>query len=756
MRSSLPQRCIARNVACTLLLVITTLTAADVRSLMEELASSDAQKRRNAAYELHQLGAEAVDALPALINALDDDQDQVFFHAVSAIARIGAAAEPAIPALISRLGRVSQRYGEQVNLRSAFALSRIGEAAVAPLMGAVRDPDETLSSNAIEALALMPPAVSAQATSDLIALLGDERERVSESAVKAVSNYGQTVLPQLVDVLQNGTTVQKRDSIRTLGLIGREAESSASGILGAIQEGDPQILAAALDALVRIRYSPVETSQFVVRGLQSTDETVFNAAADAALLLCQVNPAFDTTPLADAIADAIADADEPTRLRFASVLGRMEGTGAPAVPALIAAAEEASSQKVAIAFGKALGGIGEPAAPLLIEAAARIPSAELTEDSWPVSALGSIGEPALSALRLGLKSPDISARKAAVAAMGLLGAKAAPATEEIFATLNDPDSDVRGFALAALPRVGVPSDRLLPVLEPLAADAAGSVRAQAFKAIGNIKDSQGKTLPLISKGVQDPEPLVQASAIEAAGNLGEGAAGLVPALQELLAATPVNETTERERAVITALGKIGAAAESAVSAIIPRLASPQADVRLLSLSSLAAIGSAAIEALPAVRIALTDTVPEVRAQAVGTVAAVDGDADRLTSTLVEALDDSSEIVRNAAISQLTEIGEKARPAAPRLFAMLESVTEPQPIIEALRNIGTTDHELYVSALNSASASVRLFACESLGRFGERARSALPALEKLQNDDQYDFVRRRAAQAIERINRRRNR
>ncbi|MDA0812597.1 MAG: hypothetical protein O3C21_09450, partial [Verrucomicrobia bacterium] len=454
MRSSRPQRCIiARNVAGALVLVTSILPAADVSGLIAELTSSDAQKRRNAAYELHQLGPEAIDALPALVVALDDDQDQVFFHSVSAIARIGPAAAPAIPALISRLGRVSQRYGEQVNLRAAFALSRIGEAAVAPLLGAVRDPDETLCSNAIESLALMPPAVSAPATSDLIALLGDQRERVSESAVKAVSNYGQTALPQLVDVLQNGTPAQKRDSIRTLGLIGREAGSSAPEILKAIQEGDPQVLVVALDTLVRIRHSPTETSQFVVRGLQSTDETVFNAAANAALLLYQIDPNFDTTPFAE----AIAAADEPTRLRFASVLGRMEGTGAPAVPALIAAAEEASSQKIAVAFGKALGGIGGPAATLLIEAAARIPSAELTEASWPVSALGSIGEPALSALRLGLKSPDISARKAAAAAMGLLGTKAAPATEEIFATLNDPDSEVREFALAALPRIGVPS-----------------------------------------------------------------------------------------------------------------------------------------------------------------------------------------------------------------------------------------------------------------------------------------------------------
>ena len=94
MTSSRRQRCIAWGVAFTLLFAATIVPAADVTGLIEELASSDAQKRRNAAYELNQLGAEAVDALPALMKALDDDDEQVFFNAASAIARIGPAAEP--------------------------------------------------------------------------------------------------------------------------------------------------------------------------------------------------------------------------------------------------------------------------------------------------------------------------------------------------------------------------------------------------------------------------------------------------------------------------------------------------------------------------------------------------------------------------------------------------------------------------------------------------------------------------------------
>jgi hypothetical protein len=45
--------------------------------------------------------------------------------------------------------------------------------------------------------------------------------------------------------------------------------------------------------------------------------------------------------------------------------------------------------------------------------------------------------------------------------------------------------------------------------------------------------------------------------------------------------------------------------------------------------------------------------------------------------------------------------------------------------------------------------VRLFACESLGRIGPEAERAIPKLEKVKRD-RYDFVRRRAEDAIRRI------
>ncbi|MGK0189087.1 MAG: HEAT repeat protein [Verrucomicrobiales bacterium] len=743
-------RSISAAILLSALLLSGFVNAADVTQYVEDLQSEDARKRREAAFQLYELGPEAVDALPSLIEALDDDQEQVFFYVVSALAKIGPEAELAIPALIDLLKPVRKRYGEQINLRAVFALSRIGQAAVPQLRSALKDSDETVCANALDALALMDPAVSSAAADEMIGLLGDDRERVADRNVKALAKSGGRVLPEIEAVLRDGNASQQRDAIRALGLIGQSASNAAPTIVTLAQSQPSAFLGIAVDALVRMRHDSAVTSKLTVAGLKSSDEKVANAAADASLLLQQVQPNLDTAPFAE----ALRDTPEDIQLRFAKVLGRMGTSAAPAVDALIAAAEKATTTENALAFAEALSGIGEPAAAPLINAAGRFPVAELTEDSWPVAALGYIGKPALSALRQGLKAESISARKASVAALGLLGTHAAPATDDLFASLNDPASEVRGHALIALPLAGVSSERMLPLLEPLVSDSSDTVRAQAFRAMGKIKDSRDRTLPLLIKGITDPAQLVQASAIEATGNLGEQAEAAVPSLKKVLDSNiPEQEATSSERAAIEALGKIGPAAQPAVSSLLTMVKNSETEVRVLTLNSLRAIGNNARNALPEVRAALSDDMPEVRAQAVDTVAEIESDPKKLTNTLLTALDDPESAVRDTAVKRLAGLGEDARPAAPKLFEILATAKDPQPIIEALQTIRSRDPQLYVSLLTSESSSVRLFACESLGRLGSRAVSALPELEKLK-DDEYDFVRRRAFQAMERINRRR--
>ena len=81
--------------------------------------------------------------------------------------------------------------------------------------------------------------------------------------------------------------------------------------------------------------------------------------------------------------------------------------------------------------------------------------------------------------------------------------------------------------------------------------------------------------------------------------------------------------------------------------------------------------------------------------------------------------------------------------------MLEDSDDRSKALEALGRIRSRDVDLYITALNNREPRVRLFACEALGRIGKDAEKAIPQLEKLKRD-RYDFVRRRAQDAIRRI------
>lgn len=99
-----------------------TASEEELRQWIDELDDSELQVRRDAAYEISQLGVAAVPALDALIGLLDERDAQLYFLAATAIARTGPAADAAIPALIEGL----ESRDEQRRYRAAYALGQAG------------------------------------------------------------------------------------------------------------------------------------------------------------------------------------------------------------------------------------------------------------------------------------------------------------------------------------------------------------------------------------------------------------------------------------------------------------------------------------------------------------------------------------------------------------------------------------------------------------------------------------------------------
>lgn len=124
----------------------------DLQSFMDSLRSVDVGVRRAAAKALEKVAHNANAAVPALIEALEDEEDSVRQRAVDVLAKIR---DPkAVPALIKALKDKS--HDENIHFRSsvASALIEIGEPAVPALIQALKDEDGSSSVHNCAAFAL--------------------------------------------------------------------------------------------------------------------------------------------------------------------------------------------------------------------------------------------------------------------------------------------------------------------------------------------------------------------------------------------------------------------------------------------------------------------------------------------------------------------------------------------------------------------------------------------------------------------------
>jgi hypothetical protein len=105
-----------------------------------------------------------------------------------------------------------------------------------------------------------------------------------------------------------------------------------------------------------------------------------------------------------------------------------------------------------------------------------------------------------------------------------------------------------------------------------------------------------------------------------------------------------------------------------------------------------------------------------------------------------------------AISDMRSLGTNAHPAVVFLLQMLKGPADAVGAADILGRLGL-ESELTVPALTeclqSTNAVLRMWGAISLGRFGERARGAVPELSKVLNDPD-DNVRREATNALGKI------
>jgi vesicle coat complex subunit len=211
----------------------------------------------------------------------------------------------------------------------------------------------------------------------------------------------------------------------------------------------------------------------------------------------------------------------------------------------------------------------------------------------------------------------------------------------------------------------------------------------------------------------------------------------------------------------SALGELKA--EQAVNVLINATHDQSSEVVLFAAQSLGEIGSSAAPAVPELLNLLENESCNTRQVAAIALAHIDVNVERAVPVMIKDLALSNKWARHGAALALGLMGKAAQPAIPALKRLLkdQSWDVQQQACRTLRNIGTSEAKdalkeypescdsrpsakvsveqevsMLIEDLSLSKEFLRLSAVLSLGRMGQAAQPAIPALKNLLTDQSH--------------------
>lgn len=269
-----------------------------VPGLIELMESRDVPwfTRRQAALTLGRLGSHATDAVPHVIQLLDESDDdhtiapqlwaikslglygplaesatpeliRIYRTAATShlarlsildtLSQIGPNHPAAIPQLLTVAGETAASSHEQVELRQAAieAIGMVGPAAsiaVPVLARALDDRDPITRRLAAETLKRIGPASEIVAQPLLEHMVTDDAVEVQDAAANAIQAIGPSLGPVLSEWLLSDDAVVRAHVARILGQWGTQARPWASNLRELWNDSDPHVQIAALEASLKV------------------------------------------------------------------------------------------------------------------------------------------------------------------------------------------------------------------------------------------------------------------------------------------------------------------------------------------------------------------------------------------------------------------------------------------------------------------------------------------------------------------------
>jgi HEAT repeat protein len=558
-----------------------------IEGLVQQLSSHDNAGARNSSIEaLIHIGAEAVDALLAVLDTPDADVRKFI------VDTLGDIRDPrAVPALINRL----EDHDENIRVAVAEALGKIKDprAVDALLNCLMRNDQGWLDYAAAEALGEIGDQ---RALGPLLAALGRSnlREPVLESLGKIGS--GNTLAPLIAGLADSLRIVREVSLVALTAIYQKSTPTDRRKIIQAVRAGMSERAVDSLEEMLRVSTGDLQKAAIaglgwagrersiqkllallqeedleepMVQALETIDgndvPVLFGYLTDEnALVRRTVARVLGNTgrrEAEDPLIRLLSDENGHVRSAAATALGQLRSTKAIGRLLELLTDEYESVQESAI---RALAEIGDESLfdSLVQDFTSR--EAPLRKNIALLLGKFSSGK-AADALAFALKDEEPKVRKAVVQALGNIpGDKA---NRSLMLAVADDDPEVRMLAAEALGKVGRPD--AVAVLISLLEDPDLWVRAAAARGLG--RSGSGRAGEVLASHLDAASDIFLLALVDVLGRLKAGEA-LAPLLRLSDHADP-----EVRKTVLTALA--GYQWETVQRAVIARLSDPHWSVR---------------------------------------------------------------------------------------------------------------------------------------------------------------------------------
>jgi HEAT repeat protein len=326
-------------VVCCCLLACPSLVADDklVEQCIKNLASAEDKVKVTALQELSRVGSDVKPALPAITKLLKDGSTEVRIQAANTLAVLSTNALDAVPALMEAL-----RKDKEAKVRSyaAFAfktMARDAKTAVPALIDGLKDKDDEVRCVCADALGRMGPDAK-EAVGALAATLKDEDAgpHAAMALVKLGPELAKPSLPALGEALKNSEV--------------RSAAAQALAQLGGLEQLEKALDDKDEDTRIEAILAMKLIGKPAVPALRKAlkDKSV-EVKLNASNILAKMKG--DAEEAVADIAALLKDGDASVRERAAISLGELGTVAKAALPQLNAAKDDKEDRvKTAVRF----------------------------------------------------------------------------------------------------------------------------------------------------------------------------------------------------------------------------------------------------------------------------------------------------------------------------------------------------------------------------------------------------------------------